>query len=118
MPVSHPDHMHTGEATIRAVYPDARNPFAHVGLLREEGLAPWSVPEIWVTGSKATNHAVDVTDVMERKMTALASHVSQFPQGFDGVSGFVREWMAANAREAGLPGGRFAEVYEVQRIGV
>ena len=30
---SHPDHMTVGEATLRAVYPDARNPFAHPELL-------------------------------------------------------------------------------------
>ena len=26
---SHPDHLAAGEAAIQAVYPDARNPFAH-----------------------------------------------------------------------------------------
>ncbi len=39
---SHPDHL-AGAATIDAVYPDARNPFAHPELL-EEGLEPWTVP--------------------------------------------------------------------------
>jgi hypothetical protein len=33
-----PDHLATGEATLSAVYPDARNPFAHVSLLRDGGL--------------------------------------------------------------------------------
>src|ERR1700694_328168 len=36
---SHPDHLAAGEATLCAVYPDARNPFAHRELLVEEGLA-------------------------------------------------------------------------------
>ena len=29
---SHPDHLAAGEAAIQAVYPDARNPFAHPAL--------------------------------------------------------------------------------------
>jgi LmbE family N-acetylglucosaminyl deacetylase len=29
---SHPDHLAAGEAAISAVYPDARNPFAHLDL--------------------------------------------------------------------------------------
>ena len=35
---SHPDHMTVGESTLRAVYPDARNPFAFPELLDDEGL--------------------------------------------------------------------------------
>ena len=40
---SHPDHLAPGEAAVCAVYPDARNPFAHPELLDDEGLEPWSV---------------------------------------------------------------------------
>ena len=43
---SHPDHIATGEATLCAVYPDARNEFAHESLLADEGLEPHSVPEV------------------------------------------------------------------------
>ena len=45
---SHPDHLAAGEATFCAVYPDSRNPFAFPELLGDEGLEPWSVPEMWV----------------------------------------------------------------------
>ena len=45
---SHPDHMTVGEATLRAVYPDARNPFAFPELLEEEGLEAWTVSEVWL----------------------------------------------------------------------
>ena len=34
LPASHPDHLAAGEAAINAIYPDARNPFAHKELLR------------------------------------------------------------------------------------
>src|SRR6202034_535190 len=42
-----PDHLAAGEAAICAVYPDARNPFAHPELL-EEGFEPHTVPALWV----------------------------------------------------------------------
>lgn len=118
MPACHPDHMHTGEATIRAVYPDARNPFAHVELLRDEGMRPWSVEELWIAAGRETNHSVDVTGVMDRKFAALGAHASQFPQGFEPVEGMVREWMGGSAKAAGLPDGSYAEVFTVHRIPV
>ena len=45
---SHPDHLAAGEAALCAVYPDARNPFTHVELLRDEGLEAWSAPQTWI----------------------------------------------------------------------
>jgi LmbE family N-acetylglucosaminyl deacetylase len=42
---SHPDHLAAGEATICAVYPDARNPFAFPELMAE-GLEPHVVSEV------------------------------------------------------------------------
>ena len=51
---SHPDHMTVGESTLRAVYPDARNPFTHTTLLQDEGLEAWTVPEIWVMAAGVT----------------------------------------------------------------
>ncbi len=44
---SHPDHTATGEATMCAVYPDARNPFAFHGLPCAE-LEDWKVQEVWI----------------------------------------------------------------------
>ena len=47
---SHPDHLAAGEATVCAVYPDARNPFAHPELLAD-GYEPYTVPEIWLVAT-------------------------------------------------------------------
>ena len=74
---SHPDHMTVGEATLRAVYPDARNPFAFPELLADEGLEAWTVSEVWLGASPRADHAVDVTDLVELKFAALKSHVTQ-----------------------------------------
>jgi LmbE family N-acetylglucosaminyl deacetylase len=102
---SHPDHLAAGEAALRAVYPDARNPFAFPELA---DLEAWSVPQTWVTTTDRVNRYVDVTDVWERKMAALHAHVSQHPEP-DGLDERMRYWNGGNAVAAGLPVGRLAE---------
>jgi LmbE family N-acetylglucosaminyl deacetylase len=109
---SHPDHMTVGESTLRAVYPDARNPFAFPELLADEGLEAWAVDEVWLNGSPRADHAVDVTDVVELKFAALKSHVSQVGH-VDDLESFVTGWMAQTARHFGLPDGRLAEAFHV-----
>lgn len=117
LPASHPDHMAAGEAAIRAVYPDARNPFAHPELLRDEGLAAWSVEEVWVGGAPDPGHFVDVTDRFDRKVTALRAHASQTSHMTD-LEDFLRRWMSSLARRGGLPDGRLAEAYRVHAVPV
>ena len=63
MGISHPDHRAVGTAALDAVYPDSRNPFAFPELLAEENLEPWTVREVWISGSPAPTHYVDVTEV-------------------------------------------------------
>jgi LmbE family N-acetylglucosaminyl deacetylase len=109
---SHPDHMAAGEATLRAVYPDARNPFAFPELLADEGLEAWTVPEVWLTASPRTDHVVDVTDVVELKFAALKSHVTQVSH-MDDLEQFVTDWMRQNGRRLGLPAGRLGEAFQV-----
>ncbi len=112
LPASHPDHLATGEAAIRAVYPDARNPFAHPTLLQEEGLTDWIVPEVWMMASPTPNTYIDVTDTFADKMRAISCHESQLPAP-DQVEERVRTWLSAAAYEAGLPDGHLAESFHV-----
>ncbi len=107
---SHPDHLATGEATLCAVYPDARNPFTHLELAAE-GHAAWTVGEVWLM-SAGQGHAVDVTDVFDRKLAALRAHESQTAHMSD-LEGMLRGWLGHNASVAGLPEGRLAEVFRV-----
>ncbi len=109
---SHPDHLAAGEATLCAVYPDARNPFAHPELLAAEGLAAWTVTEVWLNGGPAPDHYVDVTDWFDRKVAALRAHLSQTGH-MDDLDGMLRTWLSGNARAAGLPDGRLAEAFQV-----
>jgi LmbE family N-acetylglucosaminyl deacetylase len=109
---SHPDHLAVGEATTCAVYPDARNPFAFADL----GLPPWTVREVWYTGGPSPDHAVDITDVFDRKLAALQAHVSQVSH-VDDFAGMLRQRHEAVARSVGLPDGRIAEAYTIINTG-
>ena len=115
IPASHPDHLATGEAAIRAIYPDARNPFAHPELLQDEGLQDWVVPEVWLMASPTPNHYVDVTETFTDKMRAIHAHASQLPAP-DQVEDRVRTWLSAAAYEAGLPEDRLAESFQIVNI--
>lgn len=112
--VSHPDHRAAGEAALAAVFPDARNPRAFPELLHDEGLQPWTVRELWLFGSpdERTNHAVDVTEVVDAKLAALRAHKSQGSDTED-LAGRVRGWLAATARRHDLPAGRLAEAFQI-----
>lgn len=109
---SHPDHRAVGGATLDAVYPDARNPYAFPELLADEGLAAWTVREVWLSGTPTPNHFVDVTATVDRKIAALRAHVSQTGH-MDDLEGMVKGWLAANASEGGLPEGTYAEAFQV-----
>jgi LmbE family N-acetylglucosaminyl deacetylase len=112
---SHPDHMAAGDAAIQAVYPDARNPFAHPSLLDDEGLEAWSVREVWVMAHPQVDHYVDVTDTFDRKVAALRAHESQTAH-LEDLEGFVRGWATGVAAQAGLPEGRLAEAFFVSTM--
>ncbi len=109
---SHPDHLAAGDAAIQAIYPDARNPFAHTSLLLDEGLEAWSVPEVWVMASPTPNRWVDVTDTFEAKIEALRAHDSQTAH-MDDLSDRIRGWLTMWAEQGGLPEGRLAEAFMV-----
>jgi LmbE family N-acetylglucosaminyl deacetylase len=93
--IAHPDHLATGEATLAAVYPAARDRLNFPELL-EEGLEPWKVAQVLVSGVERANLWVDVTATYETGLRALRCHESQ-------VSDWaaVEERMAERARSAG-----------------
>jgi LmbE family N-acetylglucosaminyl deacetylase len=113
---AHPDHKAVGEAAFAAIYPDARNAFAHPQLLSEEGLQPWTVPELWLLDAPGPDFAVDITDTLDAKIAALRAHVSQLPDP-DAMETRVRERSTAWAHGLGLGPGRAAESFVVLRTG-
>ena len=107
---SHPDHLAVGEATLRAVYPDARNPHAFPELLRE-GFEPHVVPEVWLTSAQP-NMVVDISKVFDHKMAALKQHESQVGDRKD-LEKMLRRNARLLAKAAGLGKARLAEGYKV-----
>ncbi|MEN3304281.1 MAG: hypothetical protein V7603_483 [Micromonosporaceae bacterium] len=108
---SHPDHLAVGEATTCAIYPDARNPFAFPELLRQEGLAPWVVREVWYQGGPDPDHAVDITPTYPQKLAAILAHSTQ--TSHVDIEARMRPLLAATAQRAGLPEGSMAEAFTV-----
>ncbi len=107
---SHPDHIAAGEATMCAVYPDARNPFAFLNRLGER-LPPHVVDEVWLMSAPDSDTFIDVTETFDRKVAALRRHASQMAAGSDEIGGFIRGFLTANAAAGGLPEGRLAESF-------
>ena len=107
---SHPDHLAAAEATLCAVYPDARNPFAFPELL-VEGLEAYSVNDIVMQASPNPNSYTDVTGFVDIKVAAILEHKSQI-QNPEETEVFVKSWLAASAASVGLPDGSFAELYQ------
>ena len=112
---SHPDHLAAGEATLRAVYPDARNPRSYPELL-DDGLAPHTVTEVWLMSHPEADLRVDVTDTFDRKMAALRAHQCQTGPR-DDLDDMIRVWLTFNAGLAGLPEGRLAESFKIVPTG-
>ncbi|MGC8460237.1 MAG: PIG-L deacetylase family protein [Candidatus Dormibacteria bacterium] len=106
---SHPDHLAAGEATLCAVYPDARNPYSYPELL-EEGLEAHVVTEVWLTGTSNPNHAIDITDAFDKKCEALQQHASQIDD-VEALLARITAMGAKTAEEMGLGEGCKAETF-------
>jgi LmbE family N-acetylglucosaminyl deacetylase len=111
---NHPDHLAVGQAAAAAVYPDARNGYAHRELLTDEALEPWTVREVWFSAGPHPDHFVDITDTADRKFAALRSHASQLPEP-DNIERMMRTWLGQAARTAGFGEGRLAEAFSIVR---
>jgi LmbE family N-acetylglucosaminyl deacetylase len=110
----HPDHLATGAAALKAVYPDASNPFAMIHLKQDEGLEPWTVQEVWLINSpqREINHYVDITATFDRKVAAVRAHASQIKDP-DTLADRLRQRIAPNTAAAGLSDGRLAQAFQV-----
>ncbi|TLP73295.1 PIG-L deacetylase family protein [Nesterenkonia sphaerica] len=88
---AHPDHLATGEAVVRAVYPYVENPFAYPELAAD-GLPAFKIQHLLLMGSPAerVNLRVDVTGYEDRKFAALDRHFSQHRDA-QRMREFVRE---------------------------
>jgi len=72
----HRDHRITGQVTLDAIFPYARDSLAYPDLLKQ-GLQPHKVKEVLLWGSEEPNHYSNITDTFDIKIAALRCHKSQ-----------------------------------------
>ena len=72
----HRDHRITGQVTLDAIFPCARDSLSFPDLL-EEGLQPHKVKEVLLWGAQEPNYRTDITDTFDTKIAALRCHESQ-----------------------------------------
>lgn len=75
----HRDHRITGQVTLDAVFPYARDLLAYPDLI-EEGIMPHKVKKILFFGTEDVNLKIDITDTFHLKLEALRCHKSQIIQ--------------------------------------
>jgi LmbE family N-acetylglucosaminyl deacetylase len=97
--IGHPDHLATGEATLAAVYPAARDHLNFPELWTDEHLEPWKVRQVLVSGVEEPNLWLDVSETFETGLAAILAHTSQVDP--DDVTERMRE----RARLVGEPQG-------------
>jgi LmbE family N-acetylglucosaminyl deacetylase len=85
---SHRDHRTVGSVALDCVYPLARDHMAFPELLPE--FEPHKVREVYVMQWQNPQMVVDISDVIDLKLRALACHASQFAD-FKGVEARVRQ---------------------------
>lgn len=72
----HRDHRITGQVTLDAVFPYARDHLSYPDLM-EEGLDPHKTREVLLWASEDINHLSDITETFHLKLAALRCHKSQ-----------------------------------------
>ncbi len=98
--IGHPDHLATGEATLAAVYPAARDRLNFPELI-DEGLEPWKVRQVLVSGVENPNLFLDVSSTFEQGLEALFCHASQISDRAEAEEG-ARERAMERGQMAGL----------------
>jgi LmbE family N-acetylglucosaminyl deacetylase len=72
----HRDHRMTGQVTLDAIFPYARDIFSYPDLAKE-GLDPHKVTEVLLWGTEDVNYRSDITETFDVKLSALQCHKSQ-----------------------------------------
>jgi LmbE family N-acetylglucosaminyl deacetylase len=107
--VNHPDHRFVAMATLDMTLTGGTTAAIFPELVLEEGLEPWrELEQTWIFGPAGGPTAVEITDVVERKLDALEAHVSQV--GEWDVRSFMKERLAEGGHVFGY---EYAETFRV-----
>jgi LmbE family N-acetylglucosaminyl deacetylase len=96
--LSHPDHPAVGEATLRAIVPDASTRRRFPELWIDEGLEPHKPKAVLLQGGGGDAITIDVSHTIEQKIEALLSHVSAFTDGNDPLPEKLHEGIGERLR--------------------
>jgi len=105
----HPDHRAAGLAAVDAVLAAGNPHFYPQQLQAEFGLQPHRVEEVYLFGTDQRDTWVDITATFERKMAAIACHVSQVV----GLRDLALKMSYCNQGYAQGHGYTYAEVFKV-----
>ena len=75
--INHPDHRNTGDATLDAVFPSARDVHMFPELALNEGLGAHIVEHVYLGAQDDADVYFDVSETVETKIRALKAHASQ-----------------------------------------
>jgi len=76
--INHPDHRNAGLVALEAIFPASDNPMFYPDMA-DEGYLPHKISRLYIHGHLETDIEIDVTEDIERKIQAILSHTSQFP---------------------------------------
>ena len=105
----HRDHRITGQVTLDAVFPCARDHLHFEELWRDEGLEPHKTPAILFWGTEQADTIIDISGTVEAKMRAVRAHKSQMNGWNEAeIENFVKEHAREAISDSGL---EFAEAF-------
>ena len=88
----HRDHRITGQVTLDAVFPCARDHLHFVELWRDEGLEPHKTGTILFWGTEEPDISIDISNSMDSKLKAISAHTSQMGgRSFQEIEAFIKE---------------------------
>lgn len=99
---THRDHRIAGRVALDAAYPYARDPLHYPEQVRDEGLQPHAVPEVWLFSSSQPDHYVDIADGLADKIAARLAHASQTSDP-TALAEAWRQRAEETGRQGGLP---------------
>jgi LmbE family N-acetylglucosaminyl deacetylase len=105
----HRDHRITGQVTIDAVFPYARDHLHFMDLWEKEGLEPHKTGTVLFWGTERPDTFIDIAEAMEQKIESVKAHRSQMADRSEAeIVGFITQ----RAEEAGAPNGyQYAEAF-------
>ncbi|HZA21841.1 MAG TPA: PIG-L deacetylase family protein [Dehalococcoidia bacterium] len=105
----HRDHRITGQVTIDAVFPYARDYLHFMDLWEKEGLEPHKTGAVLFWGTERPDTFIDIAESLKQKIESVKAHRSQMANhSQDEIVGFITR----RAEEAGAQNGyKYAEAF-------